>query len=98
MPLIEILRKAGAPVDDRLRGRNVAGYVLVQAQDGYRAVHALAEVDPAFSPARRILVADTVNGKPLDGTVGDLRIANEGEGEFARWVRQVVALEVRLAE
>jgi DMSO/TMAO reductase YedYZ molybdopterin-dependent catalytic subunit len=98
VPLIEILRKAGAPVDERLRGRNVAGFVLVKAQDGYRAVYALAEVDPAFSPGRRILVADTVDGKPLSGDMGKLRIANQGEGKFGRWVRQVVALEVRLAE
>lgn len=49
-------------------------------------------------PGRRILVADTVNGDPLDGTMGKRLIANESEGEFARWVRQVIALEVRLAE
>ena len=98
VPLIEILRKAGAPVDERLRGRSAAAYVLVKAQDGYRAVYALAEVDPAFSPERRILVADMVDGKPLGGDMGKLRIANQGERKFARWVRQVVALEVRLAE
>jgi len=98
VPLIEILRKAGAPVDERLRGRNAAGFVLVKAQDGYRAVYALAEVDPGFSPGRRIIVADTLNGKPLAGDMGRLRIANQGEAKFARWVRQVVALEVRLAD
>jgi DMSO/TMAO reductase YedYZ molybdopterin-dependent catalytic subunit len=98
VPLIEILRKAGAPVDERLRGRNAAAYVVVKAQDGYRAVYALAEVDPGFSPERRILVADKVDGKPLGGSMGNLRIANQGEGKFARWVRQVVELEVRLAD
>ena len=98
VPLIEILRKAGAPVDERLRGRNAAAYVLVKAQDGYRAVYALAEVDPGFSPGRHIIVADMLDGKPLSGDMGKLRIANQGEGKFARWVRQVVALEVRLAE
>jgi hypothetical protein len=98
VPLIEILRKAGAPVDDRLRGRNMAAYVLVIAADGYRAVYALPEVDPKFSPQRRILVADTLDGKPLGGDFGNLRIANQGEGAFARWVRQVIAIEVRFAE
>ena len=98
VPLIEILRRAGAPVDERLRGRNAAAYVLVIAQDGYRAVYALAELDPAFSPQRRIILADRLDGKPLSGDMGKLRIANAGEAKFARWVRQVVALEVRLAE
>ena len=98
VPLIEVLRKAGAPVDERLRGRNLAAYVLVTAQDGYRAVYALAEIDPNFSPERRILVADKLDGKPLSGKFGNLRIANQGEAKFGRWVRQVIAIEVRLAE
>jgi DMSO/TMAO reductase YedYZ molybdopterin-dependent catalytic subunit len=97
VPLIEILRKAGAPVDDRLRGRNMAAYVLVIAADGYRAVYALPEIDPKFSPQRRILVADTLDGHPLSGDFGNLRIANQGEGEFSRWVRNVNSIEVRLA-
>jgi hypothetical protein len=96
--MIDILRKAGAPVGDRLRGRNMAAYVVVIAADGFRAVYALAEIEPRFSPERRILVADTLDGKPLSGNFGNLRIANQGEGEFSRWVRQVVALEVRIAD
>jgi DMSO/TMAO reductase YedYZ molybdopterin-dependent catalytic subunit len=98
VPMIEILRKAGAPVGDRLRGRNMAAYVVVIAEDGFRAVYALAEIEPRFSPERRILVADRLDGKALGGDFGNLRIANKGEGEFSRWVRQVVALEVRIAE
>jgi len=98
VPMIEILRKAGAPVGDRLRGRNMAAYVVVIGADGYRAVYALAEIEPRFSPYRKILVADLRNSKPLSGEFGNLRIANQGEGEFSRWVRQVVAIEVRFAE
>jgi hypothetical protein len=98
VPMIEILRKAGAPVDDRLRGPNVAGYVLVTAGDGYRAVFALAEIDPAFSPGRQILVADRLDGASLTGRFGNLRIADRGAAEFGRWVRDVVALEVRIAD
>lgn len=98
VPMIDILREAGAPVGDRLRGRNMAAYVVVIAADGFRAVYALAEIEPRFSPERKILVADTLDGKPLSGNFGNLRIANQGEGEFSRWVRQVVALEVRIAD
>ena len=98
VPMIAILRKAGAPVDDRLRGPNMAGYVVVTARDGYRAVFALAEVDPAFSPQRQVLVADGLDGASLTGKFGNLRIADRGATEFGRWVRDVVALEVRIAE
>jgi DMSO/TMAO reductase YedYZ molybdopterin-dependent catalytic subunit len=98
VPMIELLRAAGAPVGERLRGPNMAGYVVVIAEDGFRAVYALAEIEPRFSPERRILVADSLNGEPLDDKFGNLRIANQGEGAFSRWVRKVVALEVRLAE
>ena len=98
VPMIEILRKAGAPVDDRLRGPNMAGYVVVIAGDGYRAVFALAEIDPAFSPERQVLVADRRDGALLSGKFGNLRIADRGANGFGRWVRDVVALEVRVAE
>jgi DMSO/TMAO reductase YedYZ molybdopterin-dependent catalytic subunit len=98
VPMIELLRAAGAPVGERLRGANMAGYVVVIAEDGFRAVYALAEIEPRFSPERRILVADRLNGEPLGEKFGNLRIANQGEAAFSRWVRQVVALEVRLAE
>lgn len=98
VPMIEILRKAGAPVDERLRGRAMAGYVVVKAQDGFTAVYALAEIDPGFSPDRQVLVADKLDGENLGGKFGNLRIANRGEAKFSRWVRQVVSLEVRIAE
>jgi DMSO/TMAO reductase YedYZ molybdopterin-dependent catalytic subunit len=97
VPMIEILRKAGAPVDERIHG-HLAGYVLVTAEDGYKAVYALAEIDPAYALDRQVVVADTLDGKPLSGKFGDLRLVNKGEGRFSRWVRQVEALEVRVAE
>ena len=97
VPMIEILRKAGAPVDERIHG-HLAGYVLVTAEDGYKAVYALAEIDPAYALERQVVVADTLDGKPLSGKFGDLRIVNKGEGRFSRWVRQVEGLEVRVAE
>lgn len=97
VPMIEILRKAGAPVDERIHG-HLAGYVLVTAADGYQAVYALAEIDPAYARERQIIVADKLNGEPLSGKFGTLRITNQEEGRFSRWVRQVVRLDVRIAE
>lgn len=98
VPMIEILRAAGAPVDDRMGGRNSAAYVLVSSEDGYRAVYALAEIDPAYALERQVMVGDTLDGGPLRDSHGNLRIVNKGEGRFSRWARQVVSLEVRVAE
>jgi hypothetical protein len=55
-------------------------------------------VDTTLDLFRADLVADRLRGKPLSGDFGNLRIANEGEGAFSRWVRQVVAIEVRFAD
>ncbi len=47
--LVEILRLAGVPAGEQLRGKNLALYLVVEAADGYRAVFALAELDPGFT-------------------------------------------------
>src|SRR5262245_22174915 len=44
----ELLRLAGVPLGDKLRGSNLALYLLLEAADGYRVILALPELDPAF--------------------------------------------------
>ena len=46
--LHEVLNRAGAPQDETLRGKALAGFVLAEAQDGYQVVFSLGELDPAF--------------------------------------------------
>jgi hypothetical protein len=67
--------------------------LLVRAADGYRAVFALAEVDPAFA-TRKITLADKRDGKPLDSKEGPFRIVAPGDKRAARWVRQVIELRL----
>src|SRR5262245_31425399 len=67
--LHEVLKRAGAPQGQALRGKSLAGYVLAQAGDGYQVVFSLAEADPSFTD-NEILLADTANGKPLSGEQG----------------------------
>lgn len=95
--LSTLLEKAGAPLGDTLRGRNLAGYVLVSAADGYRVVFALAEFDAAFGASSAIL-ADTRDGKPLDAHEGPFRIIVPAEKRPGRWVRQVQNIELRFAQ
>jgi DMSO/TMAO reductase YedYZ molybdopterin-dependent catalytic subunit len=93
VPLIEILRAAGAPGGETLRGPALALYVRISAADGYRAVFALAELDPATGNAQAIL-ADRRDGKPIESDEGPLRVIAPGDKRPARWVRQVVAIDL----
>jgi DMSO/TMAO reductase YedYZ molybdopterin-dependent catalytic subunit len=91
--LHDVLKRSGVAFGVDLRGPELANYLVVEAADGYRAVFALPELDPASSD-RIILLADRRDGKPLDAREGPLRIVVPGEKRHSRWVRQVVTLRV----
>ncbi|QEH34554.1 Oxidoreductase molybdopterin binding domain protein [Aquisphaera giovannonii] len=90
----DVLRKAGVAGGVALRGEMLSYYLLVQADDGYRAVFALPELDPEFTD-EVVLLADRRDGKALDDREGPFRIVAPGEKRQARWVRRVASLEVR---
>lgn len=94
--LLDVLRLADAPLGEALRGPALATYLLVEAADGYRAVVALAEVDPGIG-GRRALLCDRRDGKPLSAHEGPWRLVLPGDRRAARWVRRVSALRVRTA-
>jgi DMSO/TMAO reductase YedYZ molybdopterin-dependent catalytic subunit len=89
----EVLKAAGVKLGEDLRGPALANYLMVEAADGYRAVFALADLDPTFTD-RLILLADRRGGKPLDQKEGPLRVVIPAEKRHSRWVRQVVSLKV----
>jgi len=92
----DLLQAAGVAFGDQLRGANLARFLLVQAADGYRAVFALPELDPAFTEGLVLLVYSR-DGAPLSEKDGPLRIVVPREKRQARWVRQVIALTMRRA-
>jgi len=89
----EILTRAGAPVGAELRGNAVASYVVASATDGYQAVFSLAELDPGFT-SNDIIVADTIDGKPLFAYQGPFRIVAPKDSRAARSIRMLERLEV----
>ena len=93
VPGREVLKLVGAPLDQQLRGANLAVFVVAEAADGYRVVYSLAEFDSGFRDAI-ILVADKKNGKALATEEGPLRIVVPGEKRQGRWTRQLVALKL----
>jgi len=89
----ELLKRAGATLGTDLRGSAVASYVIASASDGYQVVFSLAELDPAFTGSE-IIVADTIDGKPLFAYQGPLRIVAPKDTREARSVRMLQQLEV----
>ena len=88
-----VLEKAGIGLGESLRGKRLASCLLVEGADGYRAVIALPEIDPAFTD-KQIVLAFLRNGKPLDEKEGPYRIVIPDEKRMARWVRQVTTLKI----
>jgi DMSO/TMAO reductase YedYZ molybdopterin-dependent catalytic subunit len=93
VPLREILKRAGAPMEKELRGKALASYILAKAHDGYQVVFTLAEVAPEFAN-EPILVADKRDGKPLFGYQGPFRLVCPNDKAGARSVRMLETLEI----
>jgi DMSO/TMAO reductase YedYZ molybdopterin-dependent catalytic subunit len=91
--LHDVLHKAALPAGKDLRGKAVSLYLIVEAADGYKALFALAELDPAYND-RTILLADHRDGQPLTAREGPYQIVVPGEKRHSRWVRQVVGLRI----
>ena len=89
-----ILEKAGVASGEAIRGKKLSIVVIARASDGYQAVYALPELDPAFS-RKLFLLADRKDGQPLPAAEGPFRLIVPDEMRPARWVRQVTSLVIR---
>jgi len=91
-----LLAKVGAPLGSSLRGKALAQYIVASGSDGYQTVVALGEVDPEFHSGE-VLVADAMDGKPLDSHSGPLKLVVTEDKHPARSVRNLVQIELRTA-
>lgn len=71
----------------------MAARLIAEASDSYRAVFALAEMDPGLLDAN-VIVADTMDGAALPANQGPLKIVAPGEKRPARWVRMLTSLTI----
>lgn len=94
VPLIALLTPLG--VSDKPRGKQLRLYVVASGSDGYEVVYAIGEVTPDVHDAT-VMVADTEDGKPVAAD-GPLKLVATGEKRPARWVRNLVAIDVKTAE
>ncbi len=95
--LSTLFGELGAPLGKELHGAALANYLVATGSDGYRAVFALAEVDPGFHPGD-VIVADAMNGKPLDAQSGPFRLVVSEDKRPARWVRNLMSIELKSAD
>jgi hypothetical protein len=97
VPLIDLLASLGIPHGKELHGKGLSDYIVATGSDGYKAVLALAEVDPEFHPGD-VIVADTMDGKPLDAKNGPFKLVVTEDKRPARSVHGLVSIEVKAAE
>jgi DMSO/TMAO reductase YedYZ molybdopterin-dependent catalytic subunit len=89
----DLLKKAGVPQGEQLRGQAMATYVLVEAADNYRVVFALEEFNSSFQDSE-IIVADTMDGAPIPAALGPFRLVAPHEKRPARWVEMLKSITV----
>jgi len=94
--LRELLHRAGTPEGENLRGAAMTTYVVAEGADGYRVVFSLAELDPAILDSE-VIVADTLDGAPLDAKHGPFQLVAPHDKRAARWVRMLKAITVAQA-
>jgi len=94
--LADLLAKMGVPLGSELRGQALADYIVATGSDGYLIVLALAEIDPSFHPGE-VLVADMMDGKPLDQHSGPFKLVVTEDMRPARSVRNLVSIELKEA-
>jgi DMSO/TMAO reductase YedYZ molybdopterin-dependent catalytic subunit len=93
VPLTEILKGAGVPLGDKLRGQALTLGLVIEATDGYKVAFTLSELDENFGNKTAIL-ADRVGGAPLTGNEAPLRLIVPGEKHLARSARMVKRIVV----
>ena len=93
VPLQEILNRAGVPQCEQMRGPAMASYLVAEAEDGYRVVFSLAELEPGIGNAE-VIVADTMDGEPLGPKQGPFKLVAPHDKRPARWVRMLKSITV----
>lgn len=92
--LADVLAKVAAPSGSALHGRELADIVLIEARDGYKVALGLAETDASVRSERMIL-ADRMDGSPLDAERGPFQLVIEGDLRPARSARMVSSIRLQ---
>ena len=86
--LRDVLAKVGAPAGKAIHGKELADVIIVEARDGYVVALGLAETDPTIR-SERVILADRMDGAPLEVENGPFQLVIEGDLRPARSARMV---------
>ncbi len=89
----DVLTKVGAPAGKAIRGEELADVVIIEARDGYKIALDLAGTDPTMRN-ERVILADRMDGAPLDSDHGPFLLVVEGDLRPARAVRMVSSIRL----
>jgi hypothetical protein len=92
--LMDLLTPLGVP--NKSEGPLLKLYLVAEGADGYKVVYSLPEVASAVSRST-VIVADTLDGKPLAGNVY-LKLVNNADKGLSRCVQGLVAIRVLAVE
>jgi DMSO/TMAO reductase YedYZ molybdopterin-dependent catalytic subunit len=93
VPLADLLKQAGAPSGEQIRGALMTTYVIAEGADAYRSLFSLAELDSGFEDSD-VMVAYSLDGTPMTGDLGPLRLVVPHDKRPARWVRMLQSITV----
>jgi len=91
---MELLKPLGVP--EKPHGKDFRLYLVAVGADGYEVVYSAAEATPDVHDST-VLVADTMDGKPI-AEDGPMKLVATGEKRPARWVRNLVSVRVMTAD
>ncbi|MDT3403135.1 hypothetical protein [Mucilaginibacter terrae] len=91
--LADVLKNSGVILGDSAKKKTIVSYIIVTAADNYKAIYTLPEIDPLFAN-RTIILANKVDKQLLPEGYAPYQIIVPGERKHARWLRQVVSIEL----
>jgi len=94
--LNELLESAGAVFTEERKQANLGSFVVVEPVNGPSVLFAMAEFDSSLTD-KRVILADSKDGKPLSVPEGPFRIIVPDEKEPTRWTKQVWAIYIAQA-
>ena len=88
--VLELLKRAGLADD---KAGDAKKQVSAEGSDGYTATISLAELESG-PQGDNVIAADTLNGEPIPGNLGPLRLVVPGDKGPSYWVRMLRSLTV----
>jgi DMSO/TMAO reductase YedYZ molybdopterin-dependent catalytic subunit len=92
VPLLAVLARAGLDTA-QIQGRGLAQTLLVEAADRYRVAFGVADLD-SVATGRTLLLADSLNHRPLPPNEAPWRLVVAGDKHARRSVRMVTVVRV----